>query len=81
MDKKSPEINKPVSAGRSDLRVSVDSVGRKNLKIEFLLIFLIYSIFKNSIFFKSNFLIKISIFKLSAARRDRFGIISGFTSM
>jgi hypothetical protein len=35
MDKKSPEINQPISADHGDLRVSTNSVAAKSLKIEF----------------------------------------------
>jgi hypothetical protein len=36
MDKKSPEINQPVSAGHRDLRVSANSAGRREFKNRFL---------------------------------------------
>jgi hypothetical protein len=77
-------MNKLVLAGRRDLRVSANSVGRqesKNRNFKLKNIYLFYFLNKNSIF-------KLSVARrvnrdpqILAARPDRFGIIYGFSSM
>jgi hypothetical protein len=72
MNKKSPEINQPVSAGRRESKNrKIIAISGNNISI-----FETLSIFRLSAAHRDS-----QDPQLSAASRDKFGIISGFTSV